>query len=142
MCDPSRRQFLRSGGLIGLIGLAGCTSVPFVGTLGFRLRNYTDEAYEARIEIRVTGRSDFEKTYDLPSVSGADPYVHTESTAISNVPKGMSYSVFLFLDGTEVETLTATMDCVGRDEQQIDEEIDINIGSGGNDTVKMADSQC
>jgi hypothetical protein len=28
------------------------------------------------------------------------------------------------------------------DKQQIEEEIDINIGFGGNDTVKMADSQC
>jgi len=142
MCDPLRRQFLGSGGLIGLIGLAGCTSVPFVGTLRFRLRNYTDEAYEARIEIRLTGRSGFEQTYDLPSASGTDPSVHTEPTAISNVLKGMTYTVSLFLDGTKVETLTATMNCVDRDEQQVDEEIDITIGFGGNDTVEMADTQC
>lgn len=142
MCDPSRRQFLTTGGLIGLTGLAGCTSVPFVGTLGFRIRNYTDEAYEARIEIRLTGRPDFERTYDLSSTSGPDPFVHTEPTAVSNVPEGTSYTVSLFLDGTEAETLTATMDCADRDEGQTDEEIDINVGFGGDGAVEMTDTQC
>lgn len=72
----------------------------------------------------------------------SDSIQTTEPTAISNVPKGMSYTASLFLDGTEVETLTATMGCVDRYEQQMNEEIDINIGFGGSSTVKMPDTQC
>lgn len=139
----SRRRILQLGSLSTLAGLAGCTSLPLVGTLGFRLRNYTSEAYDARIEIRFAGQTAFEQTYHLPSASGADPYVHTETDAISNVPNGVSYTASLFLNGTESRTLKATMDCTDRDSsQEMDEEIDINIGFGGDDSVEMADTEC
>ena len=138
----SRRQILGFVGAASTTGLAGCSSSPFVGGLGFRLRNYTDEDYEARIEISLAGQSVFEQAYRLPSASGADPYVQTEPNAVSNVPKGVSYTVSLFLDGVEARTFTATMDCVDRDSRQMDEEIDIDIGFGGDDTVDMADTQC
>ena len=138
----SRRRILQLGGLSTLAGLAGCTSLPLVGALGFRLRNYTGEAYDARIEIRFAGQTAFEQTYQLPSASGANPYVHTETDAVSNVPNGMSYTVSLFLDGTEIRTLKATMDCTDRDSQQMDEEVTINIGFGGGNSVDMADTGC
>lgn len=138
----SRRRTLQLGSLSTLAGLAGCTSLSLVGTLGFRLRNYSGEAYDARIEIRFAGQTAFEQTYQLPSASGADPYVHTETHAISNVPNGVSYTASLFLNGTERRTLKATMDCTDRDSQRMDEEIDINIGFGGGDSVDMADTGC
>lgn len=138
----SRRRLLQLGSLSALVGLAGCTSLPFVGTLGFKLRDYTDEAHDARVEIQFAGQTAFEQTYQLPSASGADPYVHTETNAVSNIPNGMSYTISLFLDGTEMRTLKATMDCTDRDSQQMDEEIDISIGFGGDDSVHMGDTQC
>ncbi|UPV76427.1 hypothetical protein M0R89_19900 (plasmid) [Halorussus limi] len=138
----SRRQILGLGGLSTLAGLAGCASVSLTGTLGFRLRNYTSAAYDATVEIRLAGQTTFERTFQLPSASSADPYVYTETDAVSNIPSGMSYTVSLFLDGTEVRTHEATMDCTDRDSQRMDEEIDINIGFGGDETVEIADTQC
>ena len=138
----SRRQVLRLGGLSTLAALSGCTSVPFVGSIGFMLRNYTDKAYDARIQIKIYGQTAFEQVYQLPAASGADPYVHKELDAVSNVPSGVTYVVSLFLDGTEAKTINATMDCTDRETQQIDEEIDINIGFGRNKDVLMADSSC
>lgn len=139
--DWSRRQFLQLGGLSALTGIAGCSSLPAVGTLGFRLRNYTSDAYDARITIQFYGQTAFEQTYQLPAASSADPYVHTEPTAVSTVPTGVTYTVSLFLDGTDVQTLNATMDCTDRETQPMDEEISIDIGFGG-DGVRMTDSWC
>lgn len=138
----SRRQFLQLGSLSALAGIAGCTSLPAVGTLGFILRNYTSEAYDARIKIQFYEQTAFEQTYQLPAASGADPYVHTETNAVSTVPHGVTYTVSLSFDGTEVRTLNATMDCTDRETQQMDEEIDIAIGFGGDDEVRMADTKC
>ncbi|WP_152418042.1 hypothetical protein [Haloferax elongans] len=138
----SRRHILGLGGLSVLSGFAGCTSVPFVGTIGLVLRNYTENAHDARIEIRVANRVAFEQTYQLPTASEAKPYVVTEADAVSNIPKGMTYTVFLFLDGTEVDTLEATMDCTKRDSHSVEEEVSIDIGFPGEKTVDMADSQC
>lgn len=136
----TRRHVLRLGGLSALAGLSGCTSVPLVGTLGFRLRNYTDEAYDARVEIRFYGRTAFDHTYRLPAASGADPSVRTETDAVSNVPNGATYSATLFLDGEEAEAISATMDCTDR--EGVDEEIDIGVGFGAGDAVTMADTTC
>lgn len=138
----SRRRLLQLCSLSALVGFPGCTSLPFVGSLGFRLRNYTGEAHDARVEIQFAGQTAFEQTYQLSSANGTDPYVHTEANAVSGIPNGMSYTVTLFLDGTEIRTLKATMDCTDRDSQQMDEEIDISIGFGGGDSVHMADTQC
>lgn len=138
----SRRQILQVGGLAVFTGLAGCTSLPYIGTIGFVLRNYTKNDYNARIEIRLAGQIAFKQTYQLPVASGADPYVLTESKAVSNIPNKTPYTVSLFLDGAEVETLKATMDCTNRDSEPMDEEIDIDIGFGASDAVDIDDSSC
>lgn len=137
----SRRRILRLGGLSALVGLSGCLET-LTGTVGFRLRNYTSEPYDARIELRLYGQTAFEQTYKLPTKSGPDPYVHVETNAISNVPKGATYTASLFLDGTEEGTIEATMDCTDRETQQMDEELDINIGFGGGDAVEIGETQC
>jgi hypothetical protein len=142
MSTWSRRRVLRLGGLSALAGVSGCTAVPFTGTLGFRLRNYTSEAYDARIEIRFHGQTAFERTYRLPIASGGDPYVHVEADAVSNVPKGATYNTSVFLDGVEERTIEASMDCTDREDQQMDEEISIDIGFGGGDAVEMAETGC
>ncbi|WP_458208803.1 hypothetical protein [Haladaptatus sp. NG-SE-30] len=84
----------------------------------------------------------FEQTYQLPAASSADPYIHIEEKAVSNIPSGVSYSVILFLNGSEERTINATMDCMERETQPMDEEIDINIGFGEDDEIQMADSSC
>ncbi len=137
----SRRRVLQLGSLSAFAGLSGCTALPFVGTIGFRLRNYTQESYDARVKIQFHGQTAFEETYPLPTASGDDPYVRIKTDAVSNVPTGLSYTVSLFLDGTEVRTVGATMDCTDRD-GEIDEELDINIGFGRGDAVMIADTQC
>ncbi len=137
----SRRRVLQVGSLSTLIGLSGCTALPFVGTIGFNLRNYMEEPHDARVKIQLYGQTVFEQAYQLPTASGDDPYVQTETAAVTNVPTGVTYTVSLFLDGTEVQTTEATMDCTDR-EEQIDEEIDINIGFGSGDAVMIADTQC
>ncbi len=137
----SRRQILHLGSLSVLTGLSGCAS-SLVGTIGFRLRNYTSTAYNARIKIQFYGRVMFEQTYQLPAASSADPYIHIEEKAVSNIPSGVSYSVILFLNGSEERTINATMDCMERETQPMDEEIDINIGFGEDDEIQMADSSC
>lgn len=138
----SRRRLLQLCSLSALVGFAGCISLPFVGSLGFRLGNYTGEAHGARVEIQFAGQTAFEQTYQLSSASGADPYVHMETNAVSGIPNGVSYTASLILDGTEIRTLKATMDCTDRDSQQMDEEIDISIGFDGDDSVHIADTQC
>lgn len=136
----SRRQILQVGGLSVFTGLAGCTSLPYIGTIGFVLRNYTKNGYDARIDIRLAGQIAFKQTYQLPTASGEDPYVLTEPKAVSNIPNKTPYTVSLFLDGAEAETLKATMDCAHRDSEPMDEEIDIGFGAG--DAVYIADSSC
>ena len=138
----SRRRLVRFGGLAALAGLSGASFSTLVGTIGFRLRNYTTEAYEARVEIDLFGRTAFEQTYRLPSSSDAEPHVRVETNAVSKVPSGASYTASLSLDGTTVRTVTATMDCTNRTNQQIDEELDISIGFDGGDEVEIGESQC
>ncbi|WP_254768962.1 hypothetical protein [Salinilacihabitans rarus] len=66
-----------------------------------------------------------------------------EAAAVSNVPAGVTYTVSLFLDGETVQTIDATMDCTDRDEDEMDEELDIAIGFGSDpDSVTIADTQC
>ncbi|SEW27056.1 hypothetical protein [Natrinema salifodinae] len=138
----SRRRVLQLGSASVLAGLAGWTVLTVTGGIGFRLRNYTSESYEARVTIEFYGRTAFERTYRLPAASGADPFVRTEKNAISNAPNGATYTATLFLDGKAEQTISATVDCTDRDEQEIDEEIDIDVGFGGDDSILMADSNC
>ncbi len=133
---------LRLGGLAGLAGLSGCASLPFVGTLGFRLRNYTTDAYDARVQIRLYGQTAFDRTYRLPAADPADPHVLTETDAVSNVPSGATYTCSLFLDGVKARSIETTADCTDRESQQMDEEVDIDIGFGGDGGVEMADTEC
>lgn len=137
----SRRRVLQVGSLSALNGLSGCTALPFVGTIGFRLRNYTEESHDARVEIQFYGQTAFEQTYQLPTASEDDPYVQTETVAVSNVPTGVTYTVSLFLEGTEVRTIDATRDCTSH-KDETDEELDINIGFGPGDEVMIEDTQC
>ncbi len=144
----SRRRLLQLGGLSAVSGLSGCASLPLVGSLGFYLRNYTDKAYKARIEIQIHGRTAFEQTCQLPAAKqlptgkGIEPHVRTETPALSSIPAGVTYSVSLFFDGEETETLDTTMDCTSREDQPMDEEIDINIGFNGNYGVQITDTSC
>lgn len=138
----SRRRLLQVGSFSAVVGLSGCTSLPFVGTLGFVLRNYTSEAHNAHIEIQLYGRTTFEQTYQLSPAQGGKPHVRIETDAVSSIPAGVTYSVSVSLDGREAESINATMDCTSREGQQVDEELDINIGFGNSRGVQIWETSC
>jgi len=137
----SRRRLTQLGAVSLVAGLAGCGSLPVVGTIGFRFRNYRIEPCNPRIHIEILDSTVLDREYELQAGSADDPYSRLEPEAVSNIPAGVNYTATLFLGGEEVRTVEGTADCVGRG-GEFDEELDIYIGYGRDEEIMIGESEC